>query len=332
MKFSSELKNGITLTRPDQWTILTFQFMVPVMLVSPVARGGGCWFNPASGAVLMTAWLVWVVFLNGGTLAFNSAYDRDTSPIAYLPNPPQPPGWLGRASLLLMISGVVIAWFVVGMAFAAIVTICVLLSVLYSHPRVRLKAKPGLDLLVNMLGYGAGTTLAGLLAGQAAYFGARGDACAAGGWRFVTWPGLQGSIDEQILNAMSGGQGWIVLAFGLLFGSLYPLTQIYQIKEDLSRGDHTLCTALGVKHSLWLAIVLAVLAAAALTLGLLERGVSWALIIPWMALTAWLGHLIIWQAREPGLDCASQEKNMYRGLTLWAVVDASLIAAWFLYR
>ncbi len=76
--------------------------MVPVMLTAPAARGGGCWFNPASGAVLAAAWFVWVVLLNGGTLAFNSAYDRDTGPVAYLPNPPQPPSWLAGASFGLM--------------------------------------------------------------------------------------------------------------------------------------------------------------------------------------------------------------------------------------
>ncbi len=330
MSFAQQMKDAWRLTRPDQWTIITFQFMVPVMLVAPAAREGGCWFNPASGAVLATAWLVWVVLLNGGTLAFNSAYDKDTGPVAYLPDPPQPPSWLATGALMIMVFGGVLAWFVVGKAFAAVVGISILLSVMYSHPLVRLKAKPGLDLLVNMLGYGAGTTLAGLLAGQAAYFGASGNACAAGGWRFVSWPGLQGTISDQILTAFQGGGGWLVLAFALLFGSLYPLTQIYQIEEDRRRSDRTLCTALGVKPSLWLAVVLAVLAGAAMALGLLQRESTWALVLPAAALTAWIRHLLIWVTREPGLESAIQEKKMYRALTLWAVIDATLIAAWYL--
>ena len=330
MSLSRQIKDAWRLTRPDQWTILTFQFMVPVMLTAPAARGGGCWFNPASGAVLATAWLVWVVLLNGGTLAFNSAYDKDTGPVAYLPDPPQPPSWLAAASLVMMVTGAVLSWFVVGTAFAAVVAVSILLSVMYSHPMVRLKAVPGLDLLVNMLGYGAGTTLVGLLAGQAAYFGASGNACAAGGWRFVSWPGLQGTISQQILTVFQGGPGWLVLAFALLFGSLYPLTQIYQIDEDRRRLDRTLCTALGVKPSLWLAIALAILAAGSMAMGLLQRGTGWALILPAAAMTAWLVHLVMWQAREPGLDCENQEKKMYRALTLWAAVDACLVAAWYL--
>jgi 4-hydroxybenzoate polyprenyltransferase len=271
-----------------------------------------------------------VVLLNGGTLAFNSAYDRDTGPVAYLPNPPQPPSWLAAASFGFMVCGAVLAWYVVGAAFAAVVGICILLSVLYSHPLVRLKAKPGLDLLVNMLGYGAGTTLAGLLAGQAAYFGASGNACAAGGWRFVPWPGLQGGIGQQFSTTLDGGAGWLVLGFGLLFGSLYPLTQIYQIDEDRRRSDRTLCTALGVRWSLGLSMGLAVLAGVVMALGLWERGTGWAFVFPAAGLAAWLGHLLMWAKSEPGLACEVQEKKMYRALTLWAVMDACLVAGWYL--
>lgn len=325
-----EIKAAATLTRPDQWTVLTFQFMVPVMLVAPGARGGGCWFNPASAAVLATAWLVWVVFLNGATLAFNSAYDKDTGPIAYLPNPPEPPSWLAAAAALMMLAGTALAWLVVGSAFALLVGVCVLLSLLYSHPLTRLKARPGFDLLVNMVGYGAGTTLAGLLAGQAANFGATGNACAAGGWRHVPWPGLQGSLVQQLELAFSGGPGWIVLGFGLLFGSFYPMTQLYQVEEDRQRGDRTLCTQMGGRPSLVLATILGILAAVAFAWGLISRGWGWPLLLPAAALAAWLGFLVVWLAEQPQLKPAQLEKKMYRGLTLWALVDAALVAAWYL--
>ncbi len=324
-----EIRSAWRLTRPDQWTILTFQFLVPVMLLAPAARGGGCWFNPASGLVLLSAWMAWVVFLNGGTLAFNSAYDRDTGPVAYLANPPQPPSWLAAASLLFMLLGTALTWWTVGAAFTLGMGICVLLSVLYSHPRFRWKARPGLDLLVNMLGYGAGTTLAGLLAARAAYFGAD-NACAAGGWRFVSWPGLTGTIGEQFGSVLAGGPGWIVLGFGLLFGSFYPLTQLYQMDEDRQRGDKTLCTALGPRLSLILAVVLGLLASGALVSGLLQREAGWSMSLPIFGLILWLAHLADWLRREPGLSVAGREKGMYRALTLWALVDITLVLGWYL--
>ena len=37
---------------------------------------------------------LWVVCLNGGTLALNSAFDRDEGDIAYLRRPPPPPRYL----------------------------------------------------------------------------------------------------------------------------------------------------------------------------------------------------------------------------------------------
>ncbi len=79
--------------------------------------------------------------LNGGTLAFNSAYDRDTGPVAYLRNPPPPPAWLAAFGLAAMIGGALLGGLSSGSASALIALVCVLLSVLYSHPAVR--SRPG---------------------------------------------------------------------------------------------------------------------------------------------------------------------------------------------
>ena len=131
-----------------------------------------------------------MVLLNGGTLAYNSAYDRDTGPVAYLPTPPVPPRGLATGALALMGCGAVVGGALVGPRFGQVTAACVVLSVLYSHPRPRWKARPGLDLLVNMAGYGAGTTIAGLLAGRAA----SGAAAAAGApWLVAGFAALFGS-------------------------------------------------------------------------------------------------------------------------------------------
>lgn len=325
-----ELRDAARLTRPDQWTILTLHFMIPVMMNAPAAQGGGCWLNPASGSVLLTGWFLWVVMLNGGTLAFNSAHDRDTGPVAYLADPPPPPPWLKMAAALFMSLGIPLAWLVVGSAMGLVVALCVGLSLLYSAPPVRLKSRPGFDLLVNMLGYGAGSTMAGFLVSRAAYFGNPG-ACAAGGWRTVSWPGLQGSWQSQMELATTGGGLGMVIGFGLLFGSLYPLTQMYQIRADRERGDRTLATALGPRPALILSLILAFGAAMAMGLGLLERGgFGWALALPGASLVAWFLHILLWLREEPRRDDARREKGMYRALTLWAVVDGTLLAAWYL--
>jgi hypothetical protein len=283
---------ALRLTRPRQWPILSAQLAVGVLLArTPDA--------PAPAALpLAAAWLAWVVLLNGGTLAFNSAYDRDVGPVAYLRRPPQPPRGLAGWATGWMAAGALLGWWAVGPLFGAVTAACVGLSILYSHPVTRWKARPGLDLLVNMAGYGAGTTLAGLAAaGAAGWSGVRPDAPAA---------------------------AWFVGGFALLFGSLYPLTQIYQHGADRERGDRTLATALGPRPSLLLALVLGA-AASALLLGAPVSSPAWARWALAGVLTVWLGHLAWWWLRAPRWPPARHERGMYHALALWGLVDVALV-------
>jgi 4-hydroxybenzoate polyprenyltransferase len=336
-----QLRDALALTRPNQWPILTSQFFVGVLLMAPAAQGGGCWLNTASLAVLFVAWLCWVVLLNGGTLAFNSAHDRDEGPVAYLPDPPSPPPWLQHAALAWMAAGSVLGWLVIGPAFGAVIGVCVLLSVLYSHPAARWKSRPGLDLLVNMIGYGSGTTAAGILAGRAAYLigpdaaGGAGEnslaalsACGTDRFLLPPFPAGDGISAELFSAILSGGAGWFILGFALLFGSFYPLTQLYQIQDDLERGDRTLATALGAGRALGLAVVLGVLASVAFGVGLTIRGTGFLMILPAVGLLVWLGHLVVWSLSSMTYTPADHERGMYRALTLWAVVDLALLVAW----
>jgi 4-hydroxybenzoate polyprenyltransferase len=300
---SQELAAAWRLTRPRQWPILSAQFAVGIALslppgpALPIALGTIDWLPLAAG------WLAWVVMLNGGTLAYNSAWDRDKEAVAYLRRPPAPPAWLARASLLFMTAGAALGAWLVGPGFGLVTALCVALSAAYSHPRPRWKGRPGLDLLTNMLGYGAGTTAAGLLTGRAALPA-----------------GIPAAGPEAALHC---------LGFGLLFGSFYPLTQIYQMDADRARGDRTLSTRLGATRALGLALALGLgaLAATQAALGVAGRGHHgrW---LPAGALFLWLVHLWLWRARAQGMDAGAHERGMYRALALWALVDVALVAAW----
>jgi len=304
MTLRTDASSALKLTRPAQWPILSAQLAVGILLAVPVLRPDGGFgdrlaFSPW---ILAAAWAAWVPLLNGGTLAFNSAYDRDTGPVAYLRNPPPPPAWLAAFGLAAMIGGALLGGLSVGLGFGLITLVCVLLSVLYSHPAVRLKARPGLDLLTNMIGYGAGTTVAGILAGRAA-------------------------LDSGAPPA--GGFGlWFGVGFGLLFGSFYPLTQIYQIRADRGRGDRTLATALGVRRSLVVALLLGLAAGGAFWVGLDVRPTAprWPLIA---ALGLWIGHLVLWLNGAAGFTDARHERGMYIALALWAVTDLAILGCWF---
>ena len=288
---------AVRLARPAQWPILTCQFLLGVLLAAPAAGAGfGAWWTGLSWPTLAGGWLAWVVLLNGGTLAYNSAYDRDTGPVAYLPDPPLPPPWLAAAALAAMTGGALLGALLAGPLFGGVTAVCVILSVLYSHPAVRLKGRPGWDLVVNVIGYGAATTLAGLALGHR---GAPG----AAGW-------------------------WLTAGFGLLFGSFYPLTQVYQAAADRARGDRTLTTALGTGPALGLALMLGSVAAMALLQGLRAGGrlAMWG--YPAGALVLWCVHLAWWRWRAAVWDDRRHERGMYHALGLWALVDIALAVGW----
>ena len=242
----------------------------------------------------------WVVCLNGGTLAINSAFDRDEGDIAYLRSPPPAPRRLFAFGLAMMGAGQIGA-LLLGAPFAIAYAFCFLLSVLYSVPPVRLKAVPGADWMINVIGFGAMTPLAGWLA-----------------------TGLPLRRPEAIA----------MLAFAPLFGALYPLTQLYQLDEDRRRGDRTFAVRLGPRRSIAVAIGCVVAAFALFALGGRAAGwegragsMRWGLIAA--AAVPWLLLLVPWYRRAGELPPAAEQRGMYVALGAWALTDIAVLAAWW---
>jgi 4-hydroxybenzoate polyprenyltransferase len=274
--------------RPVEWPILAGHTALGWLLaVGPRgALAGQHWRDAALGIVL------WVVCLNGGTLALNSAFDRDEGDIAYLRRPPPPPRGLAPVSTALMLVGLALA-FALPVAYRIAYAICLMLSLLYSVPPIRLKAVAGADWIINMLGFGTLTPYAGWAA-----------------------TGL----------ALEPSRGLALAAFCPLFAALYPLTQIYQLEEDTRRGDRTLATVLGVRGSLNAAIAAVAVAFMLFTAGgrlarwgLGERGWRWAALA--IALAAWLAVLLPWRQAGTELSAAEHQRGMYRALVVWALTD-----------
>jgi len=266
--------------RPMEWPIMTAHFLLGTL----IARG----LQLHLGATLL-GWLVFVALLNGGTLAINSAFDQDEGDVGYLRQPPKPPKYLLHVSALMLAASLALG-FLLPPLFAWSNAACVIMAVLYSVPPVRLKARAGWDLVINCVGFGMLTPLAG-------------------------W-GLTGRPLEPAFT-------WVAVGFAFLFGALYPMTQIYQIEEDRSRGDRTLVIQLGESLSLILALVLALAAHACFLTGLLKMGGhSLPLVI---SLAAWLTVLLPWLARWRSWTPHQHEAGMYRGLAAWAVTDVSLL-------
>lgn len=280
-------------TRPAEWPIMAAHTALGYVLAVGLsaALAGASLGAAALGLVL------WVVFLNGGTLAINSAFDKDEGDIGYLREPPPVPRHLFGFGMALMVIGGALSLQLPD-GFTAAYGVCFVMSVLYSVPPFRFKAVAGVDWVINMIGFGALTPYAG--------------------WALTGRP-----LDRPALLVFA--------AFAPLFAALYPLTQIYQFEEDRRRGDRTLALMLGERASLRLAVG-ATVAAFAL-FGMAGAGRGWFAAAAWggwrggllvVAFGAWLAVLLPWLARWRAMTPGEHQRGMYAALGAWAVTDVAI--------
>lgn len=160
----------------------------------------------------------WFQFLNvhillfGGATAFNSWWDKDTGPIGGLKRPPKMTRWMHPVSLLLMFAGLAFATRA-GFVYTLIFFISLVLFWLYSTPLYRWKSDPHLSLIAIGISTGFNSVFMGTLA--------------AGG-----------AISGKVLLGATGAS--------LILLSLYPVSQIFQFREDSARNDRTFALTYGV--------------------------------------------------------------------------------------
>ena len=283
--FPGDLFSYILHMRPAEWPIMAAHTAFGyVLAVGWQGAGRGAWLHDA-----LLPLVIWVVFLNGGTLAINSVFDRDEGDIGYLNAPPPLPRYLLHFSVALLVAGQLLAM-VLPAGFQIAYGICFVMSILYSVPPFRFKAVAGVDWVINMWGFGTLTP-------------------------YAAWAATGRPLDF--------GHGLVLLAFCPLFAGLYPLTQLYQFDEDRRRGDRTLALILGMQKSLAVAIASVVLAFGLLWWAAAVLGISgWLLAVP---LACWLAVLLPWFARHAAWTPAEHQRGMYRALTAWAVTDVIVL-------
>lgn len=276
--------------RPAEWPIMTAHTALGFALATGL-------LHAVSGTHLGTlAWalVIWVVFLNGGTLAINSVYDRDEGDIGYLLAPPPPPAHLLAFSFGLLAAGQALA-FTLPAGYTVAYAICFALSLAYSVPPLRFKAVAGVDWVINMWGFGTITPYAG-------------------------WAATGRPLDLV--------HGLVLVGFCPLFAALYPLTQIYQFEEDQRRGDRTLALILGMRRSLVVAIGATLLAFAFFAAAAaLAHARWWAVLGLAIALGGWLRVLAPWYSGHASWTSAQHERGFYAALAAWAVTDVAVLVA-----
>ena len=282
-----ELYSYLLHMRPAEWPIMAGHTLLGYILAVGVR---GAWGGEHLGRAIL-ALVIWVVFLNGGTLAINSVFDKDEGDIGYLNAPPPLPRYLLHFSVALLVIGQLFA-FALPVGFQIAYAICFILSVLYSVPPFRFKAVAGVDWVINMWGFGTITP-------------------------YAAWAATGRPLDA--------GHGLVLLAFCPLFAGLYPLTQLYQVDEDRRRGDRTLALILGMRASLVVATLSTLLSFALLGWALAVLGVgvkSMALLLP---LALWLAVLVPWLLHHAAWRPQQHQRGMYRALAAWAVTDVAVL-------
>ncbi|HEV8510456.1 MAG TPA: UbiA family prenyltransferase [Gemmatimonadales bacterium] len=282
-----DLYSYILHLRPAEWPIMAGHTLLGYVLAVGVQGAG-------SGEQLGTALralVIWVVFLNGGTLAINSVFDRDEGDIGYLNTPPPLPRYLLHFSVALLVAGQLLALSLPA-GFQIAYAICFVLSILYSVPPFRFKAVAGVDWVINMWGFGTLTP-------------------------YAAWAATGRPLDT--------GHALVLLAFCPLFAGLYPLTQLYQFDEDRRRGDRTLALILGMRVSLVVALLSTLLAFALFAWAVATVGVEgkgFALLLP---LALWLAVLVPWLLGYASWSSKQHQRGMYRALAAWAVTDLTVL-------
>ncbi len=145
---------------------------------------------------------------------YNSYMDRDSAPIGGLKNPMMPTTQLFIVTIIMDIVAVGLSFFI-SLTFALGIFFYILASRAYSYRRIRLKRYPIIGYLTVIIFQGAVTF-------------------------FLVYHGSDGNHTLHIpVIAM--------IAASLLIGGFYPLTQIYQHKEDYNDGVITISYLLGYK-------------------------------------------------------------------------------------
>lgn len=145
---------------------------------------------------------------------YNSYMDRDTESIGGIKNPKQPTKQLFYTTILLDITAIILSYFISSYFMVGIITY-ILASRAYSYRGIRLKKYPVIGYLTVVIFQG-GLTF------------------------FLV---MHGSSSDKTLHVPFIG----MLTASLLIGGFYPLTQIYQHKQDRDDAVISISSLLGYK-------------------------------------------------------------------------------------
>ena len=165
----------------------------------------------------LVLFVCWHFFIYPASNGFNSYFDKDKESIAGIKYPPQVTKELYYFSIALDVLGITLAMFI-DLPTAISMVIYGLISKAYSHPLIRLKKRPIVSWIIVSIFQGYFVFL-------------------------VTYWAIH---DIPVSRLTTYVIQIPALLTTMMLLSAYPMTQVYQHKEDRERGDFTLSLRLGV--------------------------------------------------------------------------------------
>lgn len=219
---------------------------------------------------LLFVFLALHLFLYPSSNGYNSFFDKDEESIGGLKNPPKVTKDLYALSLVFFFIAIAIG-LLINPSFASMILVYGLVSMAYSHPAIRIKKYPFLSWFIAGI-------FQGLFTFAMVYVGVSNLDWAVMLKPHILIPGL--------------------LTTAMLWGN-YPLTQVYQHREDARRGDKTLSLVLGIKGTFTFASIVFLITGAGFAWYFMDRN---QLSILWIYLAAmapiglyfliWFGFII----------------------------------------
>jgi 4-hydroxybenzoate polyprenyltransferase len=266
---------------------------MPLVLALPaVGFGFGHWEHalslrvPGALVVLLAAW--WL--LSAGALWLNAALDRDEGDVLMGQARPVPAD-ISRWAYVALASGVVLAA-TTGVVPGSCALACAVLAVAYSHPGFALKGHAVFGPVINVVGYGVLSPLAG-------------------------WALVGGAPTPRTPVAFALLACWVA--------GTYVGAQAFQEDEDRRRGYHTFVATHGARAAV---VAARLLFGAAFWGGVVAAAVGWfprllvAAVPSWWALDR---HLALW-ARHPEWGAAGGRTMLRAGVALAVAVFAAVLA------
>jgi 1,4-dihydroxy-2-naphthoate octaprenyltransferase len=198
-------------------------FLLPVYLFAISQPAQINWVNA------MFVFVILHLLVYPSSNGYNSYMDKDQTPIGGLANPMQPAKQLFYVSVLMDIMAIAFSIFISPL-FAMGILLYILASRAYSYRGIRLKKFPFIGFLTVFIFQGS----------------------------IIFWIVYHAVDIHQPTNIP-----WLpAVASSFLIGALYPLTQVYQHKEDKADSVITISYLLGKKGSFLLSMMLFLSAAA----------------------------------------------------------------------